>query len=106
MCTNKKPTSILLTSLITVALSAGVVFATPPGLLHHWNFDEGPDWHDDEFQAEYQSVIVIDYVGGLEMTLHNMDPSDWVSGRQFKGLDFDGDNDYLTAAAITTLQLT
>lgn len=67
-----------------------------PGLIASWNFDEGPDWHDDPFQAVASATVARDSVGLLAASLTNMDASAWVSGQQFTGLAFDGVNDFLT----------
>lgn len=68
------------------------------GLVGHWNFDEGPDWHDDPFQATAQAVVAADSVGENHATLMNMSAANWGSGRQFTALDFDGQNDFLSTA--------
>lgn len=66
-------------------------FATPPaGLVHHWNFDEGPDWHDSPFRTAYTGTQVFDAVTGGAASLQNMGAANWVSGRQFTALAFDG----------------
>ena len=67
-----------------------------PGLIGTWNFDEGPDWHDDPFQAVASATVAQDSVGSLAMSLTNMNASAWVSGQQFTGLGFDGQDDFLT----------
>jgi len=67
-------------------------------LVHHWNFDEGRDWHDDPFDAVVTDTVAADLVGGADATLTNMGAADWVSGRQFSGLEFDGVDDYLRAS--------
>ncbi|MCU0748937.1 MAG: cadherin-like domain-containing protein [Akkermansiaceae bacterium] len=72
--------------------------AAPPGLLHHWNFDEGPDWHDNVFQAVHSGTLASDSEGTAHATLQNMPASSWVSGRQFTGLAFNGTNQFLTIA--------
>ncbi len=85
-------------AVIVVALAGTVALAVPAGLTHHWNFDEGPDWHDDPFQAVYPLTTAHDVVGGADAALQNMDGSAWVSGRQYSGLAFDGTDDYLAVA--------
>ncbi|MCX6855613.1 MAG: tandem-95 repeat protein [Verrucomicrobia bacterium] len=77
---------------------AGVAVAAPAGLVHHWNFDEGPDWHDSAFQSVYAGTLARDSAGTADATLQNMGAASWVSGRQFTGLAFDGVDDSLTVA--------
>lgn len=79
-------------------LAATGLSAAPPGLVHHWNFDEGPDWHDSPFQTVCTNTVAFDVVGGAHATLRNMGGSNWVSGRQFTGLEFDGGDEHLTVA--------
>ncbi len=80
-------------------LAAGGLTAAPTGLVHHWNFDEGPDWHDSAFQAAYAGTLAQDSAGTADATLQNMSPANWVSGRQNTGLEFDGVNDHLILAS-------
>ena len=68
-----------------------------PGLVHHWNLDEGPDWHDDAFLAVSSASVAHDSVGGNDAVLMQMGGDSWVSGQQFTGLEFDGSEDYLGA---------
>lgn len=87
---------------LLVRLSLGLGLATtslaaiPGGLVHHWNFDEGPDWHDSAFGSVCTDTEAVDCVGSAKATLVNMGGSNWVSGRQFTGLSFNGVNQYLT----------
>ena len=81
-----------------------------PGLVHHWNFDEGPDWHDSPASAfsdaqgsDHDGRPVIpniaqDSVGQEHATLVNFSANAWVSGQQFTALEFDGIDDYLQVA--------
>ncbi|MES2922878.1 MAG: LamG-like jellyroll fold domain-containing protein [Verrucomicrobiota bacterium] len=87
-----------LTSLPIAAacLIPGFLAAAPAGLVHHWNFDEGPDWHDSPFQSVYNGTQAYDSEGTSHATLQNMAASSWVSGRQFTGLEFNGSNQYLS----------
>ncbi len=85
-------------AVIVVALAGTVALAVPVGLTHHWNFDEGPDWHDDPFQTVHQGSTAYDLVGGADAALLNMDHAAWVSGRQYTGLAFDGIDDHLVVA--------
>jgi hypothetical protein len=74
------------------------VASIPGGLAHHWSFDEGPDWHDTPFGFVCTNTIAIDHVSGANATLRNMGSSNWVSGRQFSALEFNGENQYLALA--------
>ena len=66
------------------------------GLVHHWNFDAGRDLHDDAGDSVTAATVAVDFVGGADGLLTNMDAgSDWVIGREFSALDFDGADDYL-----------
>ncbi|BCU78677.1 LamG-like jellyroll fold domain-containing protein [Luteolibacter sp. LG18] len=83
----------LLTALAPLGLHA-----TPlPGLIHHWNFDEGPDWHDSPYQTAYTGTTAYNYGSSPNATLQNMGAANWVSGRQFTALSFDGTNQYVNA---------
>ncbi|AQT69177.1 hypothetical protein STSP2_02364 [Anaerohalosphaera lusitana] len=82
-----------------VLMNAGVVFSAPAGLVNHWNFDEGPDWHNDIFNTVCQETVARDSVSAADLTMQNMDSADWVSGVQFTCLEFDGVDDYLLGAA-------
>lgn len=68
----------------------GLQAAPLPGLLHHWNFDEGPDWHDSPFQTSYNGTTAYNYGSSSNAALQNMDATNWVSGRQFTALQFNG----------------
>jgi len=87
--------SPLLASCLILGLIHTASAAVTDGLVHHWNFDEGPDWHDSAFQSVCTNAVALDLVGGANATLQNMGPSNWVSGRQFTGLVFDGVNEHL-----------
>jgi hypothetical protein len=82
---------------LCTALTPGLG-AAPAGLVHHWNFDEGPDWHDDAFGAVATNTVAGDVVSGANATMQNLGSAAWVSGRQFKALEFDGVNDHLAVA--------
>ena len=76
----KKKTILLLASLsILIASSLGAGFES---LAHHWNFDEGPDWHDDPFQTVSTATVVQDRVGSVNATLQGIDGTAFVSGRR------------------------
>ncbi len=77
----------------------GQVNAAPEGLVHHWNFDEGSDWHDDAFGTVYSGTVAYDSVGNNDGSFQNMSASSWKSGVQFTSLKFDGIEDYLLLQA-------
>lgn len=78
--------------------------ATTNNLVHHWNFDEGQDWHDSAFATQSTNTLAWDFVGTAHAALTGMDSTNWVSGRQFTAVAFDGVNDYL--AVTNNLALT
>lgn len=92
-------------SYLSVVVFSSIFFVTfelnaaPAGILHHWNFDEGPDWHDDAFLSLCQKTVAADSVGQTDLSLQNMGSDAWVSGREFTCLEFDGINDYALAAS-------
>ena len=88
----------ILLSVYIFTFGISPVLGVPADLAHHWNFDEGPDWHDDVFQAVSQATTAYDSVGAADADPQNMDGADWVSGRQFTCLEFDGSDDYLYTA--------
>jgi hypothetical protein len=92
-------------NLFVFAACHAAAAAGPPGLIHHWNFDEGPDWHDSAFGAAYAGTAAQDAEGGATAQLENMSSANWVSGRQFSGLQFDGATQKLTVAAGLAPQL-
>jgi hypothetical protein len=67
-------------------------------IVHHWNFDEGLDWHDSPFQTVCTNTVAFDSAGCAHGTFQNMGSSNWVSGKQFTALAFDGVNQHLLAA--------
>ena len=91
--------------IVVFSLTFFVFFATfvlgaaPDGILHHWNFDEGADWHDDAFLSLCQETVAGDSVGQTDLSLQNMGSDAWVSGREFTCLEFDGINDYALAGS-------
>jgi hypothetical protein len=89
---------LFICGFLLVGLGTVASAAITDGLVHHWNFDEGPDWHDNAFQSVCTNTVALDSVGGASATLQNMGASNWVSGRQFTGLVFDGVNDHLLVA--------
>ena len=89
--------SILL--ILAAVFSGCPAYAFDSGLIYHWNFDEGPDWHEDPFGSVCLSTVAFDSLGQADLTLQNMDSADWVSGVQFTCLEFDGVDDSLLASA-------
>jgi hypothetical protein len=91
--------------MVALMCSAMAAHATTNNLVHHWNFDEGQDWHDSAFGTQSTNAIAWDFVGTAHATLTGMDSTNWVSGRQFTAVAFDGVNDYLavTPSLATTL---
>lgn len=58
-------------------------------LAHHWNFDEGRDWHNMPFPYESDAKKALDSVGSNDITLPGKKANDiWCSGRQFSGVRF------------------
>ena len=90
--------SLFVSGCLAIGLVTSAPAAVTDGLVHHWNFDEGPDWHDSPFQMVCTNTIAWDSAGTAHATLQNMGSSNWVSGRQFTALAFDGLNDHLTVA--------
>ena len=84
--------------LAAVFLAVAGSHAAPVGLVHHWNFDEGPDWHDSAFRSVNSNTIAFDSAGLAHAALRNMGGSNWGSGRQFTALEFDGVNEYFAVA--------
>jgi hypothetical protein len=95
--TNRRRVALCVAVLLPLQF-ASWLHAAPPGLVHHWNFDEGPDWHDSAFGSLATNTTAADVVGGATAMLQNMGGSNWVSGRQFSALQFDGVNEHLTVA--------
>lgn len=87
----------LVGGLLTAFAPFGIQAAPLPGLIHHWNFDEGPDWHDSAYQSTYSGTTAYNYGNPTSATLQNMAAANWVSGRQFTALSFNGTNQYVNA---------
>lgn len=83
---------------LAVAACVSARGAMTDGLVHHWNFDEGPDWHDSAFLSVSTNTVAFDSVGSADALLRNMGGTNWVSGRQFTALLFDGSDDRLDVA--------
>ena len=94
-----KTTFLTLTLTSILLLGSTSMGAGFESLAHHWNFDEGPDWHDDPFQTIATATVVQDRVGSANASLQGMDGTAFVSGRQYTGLAFDGVNDSLLATS-------
>ena len=87
---------------LVASLAIGMLVNSAPAavtnIVHHWNFDEGPDWHDSPFQSAGTNAVAFDSAGSAPAALQNMGGSNWVSGKQFTGLAFDGMNEHLIVA--------
>jgi hypothetical protein len=93
------PTGLIsLVIAATLGCAGRIASGAPPGLVHHWNFDEGPDWHDDAFLSVATATVAGDSIGNADATLRNMAGTNWVSGRQFSALYFNGADQYLFVA--------
>lgn len=58
-------------------------------LAHHWNFDEGRDWHNMPFPYEATAKKALDSIGSNDITLPGKRANEiWCSGRQFSGVQF------------------
>ncbi len=77
----------MLTGLSCLLTPALALAAAPDfsSLVHHWNFDEGPDWHDSPFRSADRAVAAHDSVGGVSLKLPA--GSLWVSGRQYTAVE-------------------
>ena len=83
--TSAKLTAILLTG--TMAATAQDAKPDFGSLVHHWNFDEGRDWHDMPFPFETDADKAEDSVGSIKLTLPGPNTNRaWASGRQFSGV--------------------
>jgi len=100
VCSRSRSLAVAACVLFSVLNLSGAL----PGLVHHWNFDEGPDWHDSPFQSSHLGTTAYDSVSSANATLQNMGGSNWISGRQFTALAFDGVNEHLSVA--TNLAMT
>jgi len=80
---------------ILLAATASVPAALTDGLTHHWNFDEGPDWHDAAFGSVATVTNALDLAGGWDASLENLSGSNWVSGRQFTCVRLPGSSAWL-----------
>ncbi|MFN3408487.1 MAG: Ig-like domain-containing protein [Limisphaerales bacterium] len=92
---SRPPIGSVFAFAIALAVTAD---AAPAGLVHHWNFDEGPDWHDRPFLSVHTGTVARDVVGGAHGSFQNMAATNWVSGRQFTALRFNGVNQRLAVA--------
>ena len=56
-------------------------------LVHHWNFDEGREWHRMPFPYESRAGVARDSVGNIDLKLPGKDKDEtWASGRQYSGV--------------------
>ena len=59
-------------------------------LVHHWNFDEGRDWHNMPFPFESEKKTALDSVGDTRVTIAEPLSETWASGRQYSGVRLRG----------------
>lgn len=62
-------------------------------LVDHWNFDDGRDWHNQTLDPKRQPKNIKNYGCDNALIIENKKNSakiEWVSGREFAGLHFDG----------------
>jgi hypothetical protein len=86
---------LLLIAIAALALPAPRPFAATPTLVHHWNFDEGPDWHDTPFTSPCTNSTTTDIITQSPASLINMGPENWISGKQYSGLEFTNPNQFI-----------
>ena len=56
-------------------------------LVHHWNFDEGREWHRMAFPYQSDAKVAHDSVGSLDLKIPGKDKDAvWASGRQYSGV--------------------
>ena len=56
-------------------------------LVHHWNFDEGREWHRMAFPYHSDAKVAHDSVGSLDLKIPGKDKDAvWASGRQYSGV--------------------
>eukprot|EP01041_Mallomonas_annulata_P006938 gene6938-14089_t len=97
---NPYPQPISMTFAPSLIPTTFPVKVTPSGSItlsdtvHHWSFDDGIDWHDDPFMSLSSSTVqtVLDHTGSAHGTFVNMNGSNWISGKQYTGLRFQGNN--------------
>jgi hypothetical protein len=87
--------ALLVGTCLAVGLAASAFGGITSGLVHHWNFDEGPDWHDSAFGSVCTNTLAADVVGQANGLPRHMGTTNWISGRQYTALEFDGVRQYL-----------
>ena len=81
---------------ITAIMAAGVSCAADDAkadfskLVHHWNFDEGRDWHNMPFPFKSEADNAHDSVGEAHASISEPVNETWISGRQFSGVRMRG----------------
>ncbi|MBR5185118.1 MAG: LamG domain-containing protein, partial [Akkermansia sp.] len=87
--TSSKLTAILLAGAL--AVSAQESKPSFDSLVHHWNLDEGRDWHDMPFPFETDIDRADDSVGSNKLIIPGPKTNKvWASGRQFSGIQLRG----------------
>lgn len=87
--TSSKLTAILLAGAL--AVSAQESKPSFDSLVHHWNLDEGRDWHDMPFPFETEVDRADDSVGSNKLIIPGPKTNKvWASGRQFSGIQLRG----------------
>ena len=87
--TSSKLTAILLAGAL--AVSAQESKPSFDSLVHHWNLDEGRDWHDMPFPFETDIDRADDSVGSNKLIIPGPKTNNvWASGRQFSGIQLRG----------------
>lgn len=81
-------TAMMLAGMLTATADNGADFSK---LTHHWNFDEGRDWHNMPFPFETNADRTEDHVGKAHLRIPGGKPNrSWVSGRQYSGVKLNG----------------
>ena len=73
--------------LVMSSLSLAAAEADFSALVHHWNFDEGREWHRMPFPYHSDAAEARDSVGTLNLKIPGKDKdATWASGRQYSGV--------------------
>ena len=90
---------------LLLAGTDGVQAAITNAMTHHWNFDEGPDWHDAPFGSVATITNALDLVGGWNASLENLSGSNWVSGHAFTCVQLPGRSAWLNVGQSLAAEL-